>query len=146
MKKIATLSAVLSVAALLLGAAALGAWLLYRSASSPLLIEPAQVISVQPGTRTLDVARTLESRGVVSNARVLALLAKFRGLDTEVRHGEHLFSGWMTPGMVLEELVRPPQRPGLRVTIPEGLRIEEIGDLLERGGLASSSDYRNSVC
>ncbi len=83
---------------------------------------------------------------MVRNARVLALIAKWKGVDKQVRHGEHLFAGEMTPSMVLDELIRAPRQPGIRVTIPEGLRLDQIADLLEARGLAAAADYVEAVC
>jgi len=114
-------------------------------AQAPVHVARAIDVEVTPGQNPRDVARTLESQGIIRSSRILVLLARLRGADRSFRHGVHRFDGTLTPDAVIDELLRSP-RPTVRVTIPEGLTIDEIGALLEKRGLAAAAEYRSAAC
>ncbi|RMF23653.1 MAG: endolytic transglycosylase MltG [Deltaproteobacteria bacterium] len=133
------------VAALLALALVAAAGRLTYLARAPVEVAPAVEVEVAPGQTPREVATILEARGVVRSGRVLVLLARLSGADRNFRHGVHRFEGRLSPNAVIEELLRSP-RPTVRVTIPEGLTIDEIGALLEQQGLATAEDYRRAAC
>ncbi len=134
------------IAAALAGAALLAAAArTVYLARAPVYVARAIDVEVTPGQSPRDVARTLEAQGIVRSSRILVLQARLRGADRSFRHGVHRFEGTMTPDAVIDELLRSP-RPTVRVTIPEGLTIDEIGALLEKQGLAAAAEYRRAAC
>lgn len=90
-----------------------------------------KVVYIQEGTGFLEVSRLLEEEGVVRDRRSFYLLARLRGLIPRIKAGEYEFHTRLTPGEVLRKMV---QGDVLRypVTIPEGLNLFEIGEVLER--------------
>lgn len=99
---------------------------------------------VAPGATFRDVACDLESRGLVTNARNFAWLARLKKQDGSLQAGRfELDRGW-TPEKTLEALVKG--RPALyRVTIPEGLNWRQTGKLLEKAGLVRFDDFQQVV-
>ena len=139
MKILLALAAVVLLCAGVLGTG------VYAVLHEPVLVDPEVTVEVRPGASLKDLAASLETRGVVRSGLVLAALARWRGVDTQIRHGRHVFDGALTPDMVLDELASSP-KPTIRITIPEGLRFDEIAELLEEQGVASAKDYHQAVC
>jgi UPF0755 protein len=104
-----------------------------------------KVVVVPPGAPAHAVVRVLVRGGALSDERIawwyLRLLRRDRHT---LRAGEYAFSGPLRPDEVLERVYRGEVRLH-RVTIPEGLRADEIAAAVERSGLASEADFLASV-
>jgi UPF0755 protein len=147
------LSALVGVAlALVLGGAA------YVVASSPgsvaregLRLEPARegevdpiIVVVQQGDNAAAIGRRLESAGIVDSGDAFRRLAKITGAERHLEAGEYEF----VPGTsTLDAVMRI--RDGLTaarvVAVPEGMRLEEIGALLERRGIVKAGEFLQAV-
>jgi UPF0755 protein len=117
----------------------------YQLLTTPVELAHPITLTIEAGESPQDVARRLEQHGVVRNSGALVVLARIRGLDRDIKLGEHVFEGSLTPDDVLRELVRNTTS-GLRVTIPEGLTWRETGVLLEEAGVVSADEYYAAVC
>jgi len=105
----------------------------------------AAVVEIQPGENLKQIAARMQAAGLVGSERVFRWAAAWKGSDRTIKHGRHEFRGVVTLSSVLAELARPP-KPILRVTIPEGLTLREIGALLERAGATSAAAYQAVAC
>jgi UPF0755 protein len=80
---------------------------------------------VRAGASLWKIARDLEAAGIVRDARAVVGLARWRGVDADVRAGEYAVSpAWDTP-RVLEQLVAG-RVITYEVVLPEGLTAVEI--------------------
>jgi UPF0755 protein len=61
--------------------------------------------TVQRGASLSQVARDLQSRGLIPVAQYLAVHARYAGLDTSLKAGEYLIEPYMTPLELLDRLV-----------------------------------------
>ncbi len=86
---------------------------------------PAQRVVVRPGETTVQVADELQRQGLIRNALVFRLLARNRGLDSQLQAGVHLISAGMTMDQIVIALEQRPRSNQVSVTIPEGLRVIE---------------------
>ncbi len=123
------------------------AWWLDRQSDQ--LLAPSDsdtpvAFEVAPGETLPAVAKRLEANGLVRSADAFRLLARVRGLDRQVQAGEHVLRGNMVAGEILEELLTA-RGPAVRVTVPEGLRAEEIAKLLATRGLVDQSEFLRLV-
>lgn len=82
-----------------------------------------RVFSIERGSSLVKVARTLESDGLIRNARAFIAIAEWDSLSTKLRAGEYDVSPASTPRQILEHLTAGPTRT-YPVSVPEGLRIE----------------------
>ena len=94
---------------------------------------------VFPGEPLPEVALRLAAQGLIRDATAFRSLARIRGLDTQIQAGQHALRRDMPAEEVLQALL-VAQGEQLRVTIPEGWRLEELAALLERLGLAQRAD------
>jgi UPF0755 protein len=97
-------------------------------------------LRVAEGDRFAQVAAELASLDVVRSALVLRLWARLTGRDRQVEWGDYVFQPPVTPLAVVDRLTRPPDPIG-RVTIPEGLTVDETLALLVAHGHGTRDAY-----
>jgi UPF0755 protein len=100
-----------------------------------------KVVVVPPGASARTVVRLLAQAGVLSEERRAWLYVRHVRRDPRpFRAGEYAFTGPLTPDEVLERV-----HLGLvkmyRFTVPEGLRMDEIAEVVGRSGLARADDF-----
>jgi UPF0755 protein len=136
--------------ALLIGG---GGWLIYTSPravpATGIVLTAAQdsdpiYITVNAGDSAPAIAKRLEAAGIIDSAGSFSLLARMTGADRRLAAGEYEFTAHTSP---LDAVTRI--RDGLTsarvVTIPEGLRLEQIADLMQQRGVVSANDFLAAV-
>lgn len=97
-------------------------------------------VVIPAGATAGEVARLLEQAGVVRDHRVVRLYARQLGLDGQLKPGEYRLSPGLPLRAVLEKLARGDVVVH-RVTIPEGLTVEEIAALLASRGVVTREAF-----
>ncbi len=92
-------------------------------------------VEVAAGETLAELSHALEAAGVVSDGARFYLYGRLRHADRRLKRGEYGFDGALSPEQVLAELLSGKVKL-YRVTIPEGLRMDEIAELWGRAGLA----------
>lgn len=85
---------------------------------------PVQV-TVAKGMSTAEVGRLLEQRGVIANSTVFRYYSRVNGADS-IQAGDYTFRKRQSMSAVLDILDEGAEAKLDRVTIPEGLTLEEI--------------------
>ena len=100
----------------------------------------SKVVTIQPGTSFTDIARILETNGIVRDHRSFYLLARIREAIPKVKAGEYEVHTNMTPSEVLAKLIRGDviKYP---ITIPEGFNLIQVGEILEKAGVSSQRAF-----
>jgi UPF0755 protein len=98
-----------------------------------------KVVLVGPGQSVSATAESLMRHGLIQSAFKFRLLARLRGYDRRLKAGEYGLKASMTPLDILEILGRG-QVKLYKVTLPEGLTLQQIGDAVEKSGLGSAAD------
>jgi UPF0755 protein len=96
-------------------------------------------VVVQRGATGAEVARQLESQGVIRSALAFGFLARAKRLQTEVKAGEYRFEPHLTGVEVLERVTSGGAQVALWVTIPEGYTAREIAETLAQRRLGEGS-------
>lgn len=105
---------------------------------------PAEPSAGGSGTTTVVIgkgenARTiggkLQSAGVVRSAAWFRMLAEIEGIQNDLAAGSYTFQLDSDTQAVLDRVKVGILEPQILVTIPEGLRIEQVADLLEKKGV-----------
>jgi len=99
------------------------------------------VFEVPRGTGPRGLAKSLAARGVVSDALRFELYTRFRRATPRIRAGRYLLRDDLAPVQVLARIARVGAGGALRVTIPEGKNIFQIGQLLAAEGIARAPDF-----
>ena len=129
------------LAAMLVGGAGLGMWLLDRR--GPALAEPV-TIAIQEGERLPEVARQLARQGVLRWPSLFVAWARLSRQDRNVRWGEFRIAEPLSPRELLARITGPPDALHA-VTIPEGLTVREVLASLEAAGLGSAEAFHASL-
>ncbi len=103
---------------------------------------PPQVFLVSPGESLRSVAGRLEAEHLLPKRAlfgpsVLVAFARFAGVDHEIKSGEYDLAPSLPPLRILEQLVSGAVKTHA-VTLPEGLRVDEIAARLEAAGIADA--------
>ena len=106
----------------------------------PLGLEDPIYITVQKGDNASTIGKRLEGSGIIESASSFERLAKLTGAERTLAAGEYEFVAGTS---VLDALGRI--RDGLTaariVGVPEGMRLEEIANLLEKRGVLKASEF-----
>ncbi len=138
MKLLAKLAAGLFVLAAL---AAVAAWQWYTTALAPVAENATEVsFHVTPGVTFAPVARELESRGLIRDARALRLHARRAGNDGELRAGEYELSAAMSAPEILVRLTSGNVRTHA-VSIPEGFTLSQVAERLAEAELVDREAF-----
>lgn len=101
----------------------------------------SQLFTVEPGMTARAIAQKLQAEGLIGDAQLFEAYVRSSGLAQQLEAGE--FS--LSPSMTLVEIVgalQNAQAQGLRVTIPEGWRLEQTADYLTEAELVDGALYR----
>ncbi len=113
-------------------AAGAAAWLFYADRAAP----PAETSVVVPeGATGDDVARLLQSAGIVRSALVFRALARFEHAENAAKSGEYRFPPHVSVDEVLHRIESGGAQIATWVTIPEGFTAREIAAALAQHGL-----------
>jgi UPF0755 protein len=82
-------------------------------------------VQVVRGDTLSEVAAKLEEAGVINNAFIFELQARYEGYGTEIKTGRYAFESGQDSGEILHKLTVGQAAPTFTVTIPEGLTIKE---------------------
>jgi UPF0755 protein len=101
--------------------------------------EPVEV-RIEQGDSFAAVVRKLHEQKVISNERLFALWARLTGVEKKIHWGVYRFDASLSPRDILERMVLGK---GIfqTVTIPEGLTVKEIAELLDHMQIADSEQF-----
>jgi len=128
------------VAVLLLGllifAGVYFAWTTVTDIFQPVNTDQGKTVAivVQNGDTALQIADELQAKGLIRNALAFRIWARIKGLDTHLQAGAYNLNTSMTIDAIIGQLLNA-QPDYYVVSIPEGLRIEQIVQRLRAAGL-----------
>lgn len=100
-----------------------------------------RVVAIPRGAGPQTVSTLLVEQGVVSDPRLFQFFLRERKATPQLRAGEFRFWTDQTPVEVLDVLISGTE-VGYSVTLPPGLRIEEMATRVEAAGRGSAARYR----
>jgi UPF0755 protein len=92
------------------------------------------IVEVERGQSFRSLAGDLESRGIVSSARLFTLYARLNGGASRVKAGPYQFSDAMRPGEILAKMVAGDYYLRL-FALPEGYSSFQVAEMLEKRGI-----------
>jgi UPF0755 protein len=133
----------------------IGIWQITETPGSVLKEEPPTVlptstpgetiiVSIQEGESAQEVAEKLEDEGIISSGLLFRVLVALQGYEDKLVAGDYEFDGG-TPTLEVVERIRHGQTAPLVVTIREGLRAEEIAELMEDKKVLSAEDFLEAI-
>ena len=101
---------------------------------------PSKVVMIPDGSTFQFVAALLERERLIKSRSAFVLLGKSQSADRKVHAGEYELNPGMTPAEILSKLLNGHVllHP---LTIPEGLTITQIADLVSQQGLTDRAEF-----
>jgi UPF0755 protein len=104
----------------------------------------AVLVTVLEGESVRDVGERLEEEGVVSSAILFRILVALEGYEGRLVAGDYELEKGMPSVQVIDRLHRGITSP-LVVTVIEGMRAEEIADIMRREGVVSREAFLEAI-
>jgi UPF0755 protein len=137
-------TALIVVAATLAVAGGVAAWFVHEALKYPDIHHHGKGVEVEVeikrGMSFPQIASELATRGVVAKPSWFRLYAMYRGVTAQVRAGKYVLRDDLTPQQVLDQLLEGVKEVTVKVTIPEGLHMLEIFQIIEKAGVAKAVD------
>ncbi len=124
------------LAAILLAVAA-WFWLMLRPVNSANATPIA--VRINPGTSVSGIAAVLEEKGLIRSSFVFKTYARLTGAHTTLQAGSFALSQSQSAAQIIVAL-SSGQTSEISVTIPEGLTVKNIDELLAKKGLGKPGD------
>ena len=99
---------------------------------------------VEPGETATTIANRLQEQGLILDSQLFGLYMRYTGLDDQLEAGQFELSPSMSTIEIAEQLLRARAEEAV-VTIPEGMRIEEIADMLTARGVVDGERFLELV-
>jgi UPF0755 protein len=133
----------------------IGIWQITETPGSVLKEEPATVVPtstpgetiliiIQEGESAQEVAEKLEDEGIIASSLLFRVLVALQGYEDKLVAGDYEFEKGM-PTLEVLERIRSGQTAPLVVTVREGLRAEEIAELMEDKTVLSAEDFLEAI-
>jgi UPF0755 protein len=94
-----------------------------------------RIVEIPAGATLSEVSRTLEAAGAVSDGWRFYLYGRIEGAERKLKRGEYGLALPATPTALLAQLLSGKVKT-YKVTVPEGLRMDEIAPLFGEAGVA----------
>jgi UPF0755 protein len=89
-------------------------------------------VEIPEGATASQIAELLEGKGVIRSGFAFRLVARFRGLESSIDAGRYVLQTNMRLGEALDLLKEGPIVETFTVTIPEGLRLEQVASRVSK--------------
>jgi UPF0755 protein len=127
-----------AIALLLIALAGLGFFLTSPTGAGPFTLE------VKRGTTLTDAVKQLQSRGVIRSPDVFRMVLRFTGADRSLKDGFYDVSGQMDYFELARTFERMPRSREIRITIPEGFRMDDIAARFSTAGWSSAEQLQKA--
>lgn len=106
---------------------------------TPLAGSNTIAITINKGETAKTIGDKLQAAGVLRSSSWFRLLAQAEGVENDLAAGTYTFQRDSDTQVVLDRVKVGITAPSVLVTIPEGLRIEQIADLLQQKGVTQAA-------
>ena len=114
-------------------------WHFYARSVNP--AEHSVDFVVNEGETWESVTKRLEDEAIIANAFWFRVYARLSGHDDALQGGAHTLVMGNAYADTLDRLTTPAMLNEVQVTIPEGLTIKQMGELLVQKGLANEAEW-----
>lgn len=111
-----------------------------RAALEPMGDGAVRLFEVRAGESLAQVAARLEAEGLIRSGPALCWLARRERVDRALKAGSYRLTPAAAPAELLRKLVGG-EVATRKITIPEGLRLEEVAERVEQAGFGSRREF-----
>lgn len=102
------------------------------------------LVSIEPGQSAKAIGKTLAERGIIESGKHFELLVGITGVEDSLEAGEYEFDGGI-PALEAVHRIAKGRTASRQVVVPEGLRAEEIGEIMEGAGVVSKDGFLSAL-
>lgn len=110
-----------------------------EAASTPIAGEPL-LIAIEAGESAESIGAMLEDQGIIASGSHFEVLVGLTGVQESLEAGEYEFDRGIPVAEAVNRIAEG-RTASRYVVIPEGLRAEEIGDILEQANIVTKADF-----
>jgi UPF0755 protein len=99
-----------------------------------------EIVELGRGHSLRTLASGLQSRGIVSSARLFALYARLKGADARLKAGIYQFDDGMLPDQILGKMLTGDIYQRL-FALPEGYSSYQVAEMLEKRGIFQKESF-----
>lgn len=140
LKKVSAVIGAGLIVAVILAAAAGYFWMDRFLKTPPGQDDTPEVFTVSPGQGLSTIARNLADAGLITDPLRFKLYARYKKAGTRIKAGEYQLSRTFLPARVLDRLISGKVKL-YRFTIPEGLNMAEIAEVVEQAGICDRQTF-----
>lgn len=101
---------------------------------------------IEPGKNSDEIINELERDDIISSSLIFKIAMKLTGKESRIISNHYLFKNGMNNIELLELLTNKELNQKIKLTIPEGYTIKQIGNLLEKKlSLSKDKFYRSAT-
>lgn len=110
-----------------------------------IVISPKDAINIEIplGATSEEIGEILKDNGIINNVGLFKLLSKFNGYNGAYKAGTHVVAKNLDYNSIMRILAGKPE--SIRVTIPEGMTIKQITDILKKKNLVDVNSFLDAV-
>jgi UPF0755 protein len=101
--------------------------------------------SLPQGRSAGDIGADLQRLGVIRSGQQFEFLVSLMGVQSQLSTGDYLLRKNSSALSVVNELTVKDRVPVLKVTFPEGIRVEEMAVIAEKAGFGSRDQFMAAV-
>src|SRR3990167_6794148 len=128
---------------IVLSAGALALWWKNGNRAQDPANKSSQIFVVVKGEGVREIANSLKTKGLIKDPIVFFLQTKRLGLDKDLEAGDFRLSPSMSLYTIIQNLTHGTL--DIWITIPEGIRAEEIANILKKGIPSYKPDWRETL-
>ncbi|MGV8082415.1 MAG: endolytic transglycosylase MltG [Coriobacteriia bacterium] len=118
-------------------------WATYFRAQSSVEAGTPVTVTIAEGSNSKTIAQTLASKGVITNGNMFLWRLRKAGAENKLKAGTYQLAGKMPYETVIEALEKGPDVvETVKVTIPEGWRIEQVAARMEAKLGLSAEEFK----
>lgn len=102
------------------------------------------LVTIEQGESAAAIGADLQKQGVIRSGRLFEVLVGITGVQDSLEAGDYEFDRSMTVIEVVRRIAEG-RTASLRVTIPEGRRVEEVGEILEESGIVTKQAFLDAL-
>lgn len=97
------------------------------------------------GKSAAEIGKELAALGVIRSADQFKLLVALMGLGAKLSAGEYELPARMSAASAVQALTVKGAVPVIKMTFPEGIRVEEMAEIAEKAGFGPRRDFLDAV-
>ena len=127
--------------ALIVSVATVSLYHLYTYAETPANQASENVVITIPAGQSFKITtQALANSRIIKDPFKFKIIARLKGYDKKLQAGDYELSASMSPIQILQKMVNG-QIKLYRLTVPEGLNLYQIADLVQAAGFVSASGF-----